>query len=286
MGTMSFKSVGTAAYVSRLTMAVLAASALLPSMALAQATSSAPLPGPWKYAASVYGYVPTIGGSTVFPVDTGSSVNVTAKQILDRLKMTYMGSFEGHNGVWGVMTDLVYVDLGNTKTNSRDFTIGNIGLPVGTTANLAWDYKATVWTLAGQYRVWADSAWTVDLLAGTRLFDQRQRLNWSITGDLGPISPLSRTGKSTANQRVWDAIVGVKARYVFGAQREWSMPLYGDVGTGQSDSTVQLAAGIGYTFSWGELQATWRYVDYQAKSGKAITEMNFNGPQIGAVFRW
>jgi hypothetical protein len=27
-------------------------------------------------------------------------------------------------------------------------------------------------------------------------------------------------------------------------------------------------------------------VGYESKPGKAITDMNFNGPQLGVVFRW
>jgi len=266
--------------------AALAIAALVPAMAAAQTAQPGPLPGPWKYSASVYAYAPSIGGSSVFPAEGGTTISVTGKQILNALKMTFMGNFEAHNGAWGVLTDLVYVDLGNAKSNTRDFTIGNIGLPAGTTADLDWDYKATVWTLAGQYRLASEPSMTLDVLAGVRLFDQRQRLRWSISGDIGPIAPAGRSGSANLSESVWDAIVGVKTRYVFGANREWAIPLYLDVGAGQSESTVQAAAGITYAFQWGELSTLWRYVGYHAKAGKAITDMNFNGPQIGAVFRW
>ena len=261
---------------------VAAIATLVPAMVAAQAAQ----PGPWNYSASIYGYAPSVGGSSRFPAEGGSSVNVSAKQVLDRLKMTFMGNFEAHNGQWGVLTDLVYVDLGHAKTNSRDFTIGDVGLPASTTANLDWDYKATLWTLAGQYRVVSDSSMTLDVLAGARLFDQRQRLSWSISGDLGPLSPAARSGSASLSQSAWDAIVGVKSRHVFGANRQWSVPLYLDIGTGQSRSTVQAAAGITYAFRQVELSALWRYVGYESKPGKAITDMNFNGPQLGAVFRW
>jgi len=261
--------------------------ALLPAAAMAQSQPGA-APGAWKYSAAIHGYLPSISGATAFPVDSGSgaSVDVTAEQILDRLKMTFMAAFEAHNGTWGVGTDILYVDLGNAKSNSRDFSFGNVGIPAGTTANLDWDYKATVWTIAGEYRLTADPSLTLDLLFGARLFDQRQRLRWSITGDLGSLPPSSRSGMSEVSQSVWDGIVGLKGRYAFGARKEWALPFYLDAGTGQSDSTVQVAAGIGYQFRWGELNAVWRYMSYNAKAGKPVTEMTFSGPQIGAVFRW
>ena len=226
--------------------------ALIPTIAAAQAQPSA-TPGPWKYTASINLYLPSISGSSAFPSE-GIPINVGPEQILNALKMTFMGTFDAHNGSWGAMTDLVYVDLGGSKSSSRDFTIGNIGLPGGTTADLDLDYKATVWTIAGEYRLSSNPSLTTDLVAGARMFDNRQRLRWNISGDIGPLPPTSRTGSSELNQRVWDAIVGVKGRYVFGADRKWAAPFYLDVGAGQSASTVQAVAGASYAFDWGEYQ--------------------------------
>ncbi len=96
----------------------------------------------------------------------------------------------------------------------------------------------------------------------------------------------SRSGSKEIDESVWDGIVGVKGRYAFGENRKWFMPFYLDVGTGQSDLTWQGAAGLGYAFNWGEVLAMWRYLDYNFKSGKAVEDMNFNGPMLGVAFRW
>lgn len=261
------------------------AAAFMPAVSSAQ--TSPPASGDWRYSASLYLYLPSMGGKTSFPADSGGSpINVSADKIIDSLKFTFMGALDAHNGRWGVFTDLIYLDLGGSKSASRDFTIGNIGLPASTTADLDWDLKGWVWTLAGEYRLPSDPAFTVDLLAGTRLFDLKQALRWSIAGDIGPIAPAGRSGNAEIGDSLWDAIVGVKGRYTFGANREWSVPFYLDVGTGESDRTWQGAVGIGYAFKWGELTGMWRYLDYKMKSGKAIQDMNFNGPLIGATWRW
>jgi len=259
--------------------------ALMPATAAAQA---APPPGPWRYAASVYLYLPSIDGSSSFPTEgNGTPINVTAEQILDHLKFAAMGSFDAHNGTWGAFTDVVYLDFGASKTNSRDFTIGNVGIPANTTANLDSDLKGLVWTLAGEYRLPSpDPSLTIDLLAGTRMFELEQRLRWTISGSLGSIDPADRSGNKEIKDTVWDALIGVKGRYVFGGNRQWALPFYLDVGTGESDSTLQAAAGISYAFQWGELNALWRYLKYNLKSGNAISDVNFSGPQFGAVFRW
>jgi len=265
----------------------LAAGALLPALALAQAPPSSGDAGQWRYGFTIYGYLPSIGGTTTFPADSGGSgINVSADQIIDALKFTFMGSFDAHNGRWGAITDVIYLNVGGSKSQTRDFSIGNAGLPAGTTANLNLDLKAWVWTLAGEYRVAANPALTVDVLAGARLLDLKQKLGWAISGNLGSIAEAGRSGNKEIAGNVWDAIVGVKGRYAFGANREWLVPFYLDVGTGQSDLTWQGAAGLGYAFRWGDIIAMWRYLDYNFKSGKKIEDVNFGGPMVGATFRW
>jgi hypothetical protein len=44
--------------------------------------------------------------------------------------------------------------------------------------------------------------------------------------------------------------------------------------------------GIGYSFGWGDVVGSWRYLDYKMKSGRVIESMNFNGPSLAAVFHW
>jgi hypothetical protein len=267
--------------------AAVAAGALLPTLATAQAMPAGAAPGPWRYGATIYGYLPTIGGTTTFPADaSGTGINVSGDQIIDGLKFAFMGSFDAHNGRWGVFTDVMYLDIGGSKSNSRDFSIGSIGIPAGTSADLDLDLKGWVWTLAGEYRVMSSPAATMDVLAGARMFDLKERLNWSIYGNLGPIAAPGRNGSSEISDTVWDAIIGVKGRYAFGPNREWLVPYYLDVGTGESKLTWQGAIGLGYAFKWGDVVAMWRYLGYEFKSGSRVEDMNFNGPMIGATFRW
>jgi hypothetical protein len=175
---------------------VIAAVALCPALAAADTTQSGTDSG-WQFNASIYAFLPSLGGSTVFPINTGgSSVNISVSQILNSLNFTFMGAFDAHKGPWGAFTDLIYVDLGASKSNTNDFTIGNIGIPAGTTANLHLNVKSLVWTLAGEYRVSDTPALKVDLLLGTRYLDLTEKLGWSISGNLGPIVPAGRSGSS------------------------------------------------------------------------------------------
>ena len=269
--------------------AVLAAAVcvLTPTLLAAQTPpQSGPIPGAWRYGASLYGYLPSVNGTSSSPADPGGTpINISLDQILD-LEFALMGAFEAHNGRWGVFTDLVYINFGGSKQQSRDFTIGTVGLPAGTTANLDLDLKGLVWTLGGQYRVFSDRALTVDALAGARLLEVRTTTRWNISGNLGPIAASGRTGSSENKSSEVDGIVGVKGRMSLGSSGHWTLPFYLDVGAGGSDLTWQAAAGVSYAYKWGELTAMWRHLAYDFKAGRRYEDLAFSGPLIGVTFRW
>lgn len=238
----------------------------------------------WHFSAQLYGYLPTIKGSTSFPTGS-SSVEVSADKIIDNLNGTFMGALAAHNGRWGAFTDVLYLSVGGSKSQTRDFSIGRVGIPASASADVSLDLKGTVWTLAGLYRVVSDPALNVDLLAGARMFDLKANTNWTLYGNLGPLVAPGRTGNASISETNWDGIIGARGRYVFGADRKWAIPFYVDAGTGDSDRTFQAAIGLTYAYSWGEIGAGWRYLDYKFKSTK-LQDMSFNGPEIGVQFRW
>ena len=271
------------------TMTVLcfAGGALVPAPAAAQSALPPWEAGKWQFSASLNGFVPAIDGKVNYAGDTRSSdLHVSMHEVLSNLKMTFQGSLDVHNGRWGIFNDVIYADIGGVKSRTRDFSLGNIGIPATATTDLSLDVKATVWTVAGEYRVVSDPAWTVDLLAGARLLDVKTTLGFSINGDLGPIVLPGRSGSKGVSDSLWDGIVGVKGRYTFTDDRKWFLPFYLDVGTGQTKLTWQAVAGVGYGFHWGDLVATYRYLDWNAKSGKSVEDLSFGGPMISATWRW
>jgi hypothetical protein len=241
----------------------------------------------WQFSASLYGWIAGVGGTAYFPVaGTTTNFKVDAKTLLNHLELGGAGTFDVHKGNWGAFTDVMYMDLGGGKSNTRDFTLGNTAIPASTTADLHLGVKSWIWTIAGECRVAANSAWTVDVLAGARYLDLAQTLNWSISGALGPLPPAERTGSSEGGPKIWTGIIGVKGRYAFGADGKWSVPFYLDGGTGDSIYTYQGALGLGYSFQWGEVAAMWRYLGYTPQSNTRIGDVYFSGPLIGATFRW
>lgn len=258
----------------------LALAGALPLTAQAQGA-----PDAWKWNATIYGWFPAIGGSTSFPATgSGPSIDVSAEQVIDALKMAFMGSLEARKGKWGGFTDLVYADFGADKSGSRDFTVGHQQIPVGVDAALNLDVKTWIWSVAGLYNLADKPEGTADLLFGARLLDMDQTLGWSISGSVPGLPPAAQTGSATASINQWDAIAGVKGRINLGAERKWFLPYYLDVGAGESKFTWQVAAGIGYQFGWGSVIAAWRYLDYDFKSDMTVQSFNLNGGMIGVQF--
>jgi hypothetical protein len=265
--------------------AIAAATAVLlagiaPGVATAQSQS------PWQFRVALYGYLPDVTSKTSFP--TGSltpNIEVDASDIL-KLKGAFMGTFEAqYMQKWGLWTDYMYVNIGADKSGTRSLSIGNAGLPAGVSADLHYNVKGSVWTIAGTYRVLADPSSTFDVLAGARLADIRETLDWNFSADLGPGQP-SRSGNASDKARNWDAIVGMKGRFAFGPDRAWYVPYYLDAGGGDSDFTWQGLVGVGYAFSWGDVALAYRYLDYRFGSSSSIENAKFSGPLLGVAFHW
>jgi hypothetical protein len=207
-------------------------------------------------------------------------------KILESLQFAFMGSLDAHKGSWGAFTDVVYIDLGHSRSGTRSLTLGGVELPAGVAADAHYDLRGWSWTLGGEWRAVAKPDYSLDLIAGARLLDIQQKLDWTLTGNVGAVALPDQTGARESRLRNWDAIIGVKGRYTFGDSRKWFIPYYFDIGTGNSDLTTQAVAGVGYSFGWGEVVGSWRYLGYRMKSSEALQDLHFSGPMLSAVFHW
>ena len=261
---------------------LVAAAALLPAASHAQGAADA-----WQWRASIYGWFPSIDGSTNFPTGGGGpSINVDASTIIGDLNFIFMGALDVRKGQWGLFNDLVYVDLDGSKSASRDFTVGRAGLPAGVDGNANLDIKAWVWTFAGTYAISDTPQNTTQLLFGGRMLSMEQTLDWSFNGNIGALGLPGRSGSTQVDETNRDAIVGVKGIATLSADRRWVLPYYVDVGTGDSKLTWQAMAGVGYSFDWGTTTLAWRYLDYEFDSDVGVQDMNLSGPFLGVTFQW
>ena len=264
----------------------LAATSLCLAALLGSHSSSAQGSDDWKFQAVVYVYLPTIDGETSFSGSGGGSdASVDASKFLDNLNFAFMGSFEADKGPWGLFTDVIYLDIGDSESPTRDFSIGGT-LPVGLNASIHYGLDGWLWTLAGSWRAASTSNHELNLIGGARLIDVDQTIDWQLSGNVGSVALPDRAGDRTTGIQNWDAIVGLKGRAMFGDGQRWFVPYYLDVGTGESSLTWQAMAGVGYAFGWGSVIGAWRHIDYDMKSGKSIESVSFDGPGVAVAFRW
>ena len=251
---------------------------------VAQADPQDSAPEPWQFAVTAYAYLPSISGTAYFP-DAAIGANFTLNQsdLIDHLKMTFMGAFDAHRGRWGVFTDVLYLDLGRRNTNIHDFTIDGMGIPASTTSDVSIDMKSWIVNAVGEYRALSQGESTLDVVAGLRYLYLKERLEWSFSGSLANLPEAARTGNIETSSNNYNAIVGIKGQVQ--GDGGWRMPYYIDVGTGSSQFTWQGAIGLGYVFNWGQVSLLYRYIDFHIRSSTQ-KDLTIAGPMVGATFRW
>ena len=228
----------------------------------------------WQFSGAIYLWGASIAGKT----RGGSEVEVGISDLLDNLEMAFMGAFAARKNNWSLLTDVVYLDLGASKTADLFIPIGGNLLPVTTTIEV--DMQGWVVQLLGGYNLYSEGKSNLDLVAGARYLDLSMDLFLGLQS-LGPGQ--SRTIAESLT--VWDGVVGLKGNASLGER--WFLPYYVDVGAGQSDLTWQAAAGIGFRAGRVvDLALVYRHLEWDFGSTRVIDDINFSGPTLGVIFRW
>jgi hypothetical protein len=262
-----------------------AVSVFLP-LALAPQTAAAvedTYDGEWHFSLTPYLWLSAFNGT--FHINTpsgGRTINVhaSAGDILKSLKFGVMAMGEARHGEWSVFTDLIYARLADDKTEVRSVTGpgGLVEIPVTVAAKAG--LKLTVWTTAGAYSLYHEGNTTADAFVGTRYLGTSPSLEWQFTG---PLMLLPQSGRVERDTQQWNAIMGFKGRYAFGAS-PWSIPYYADIGTGGSEVTWQAMAGIDYAFSWGDVSLMYRYLYFRPGGTKLVEDLAMHGPALAVKF--
>jgi len=275
--------------------ALAAVAFLLPLRAAAQAAADK-----WEYSLMPYLWLPGIKGMVNYgPPAVGTAtanVSVDASKLLDALDFAMMLEGEVRKGRWLIGTDLMYMKLSTDKSGvkSIDFNPGQRPINIAnTTANLGTDstLKGTIFTLVGGYALLQEPHATLYAIGGLRYVGIDASTNWNLsatvtgTGPLGNTVTFARSGSVNKSESVVDGIIGVRGRFKLG-DGDWFVPYYLDVGTGQSDLTYQAILGVGYSFKWGEVLASYRYLYYDMGSDKLLQKFDFAGPAVGLNFRF
>ncbi|MFH1981359.1 MAG: hypothetical protein ABIL58_05925 [Pseudomonadota bacterium] len=248
----------------------------------------------WRFGVTPYFWFINLAGDLRYsPIAGGSPhVEISNKDLLQKLDLGFMLSGEARKGRWSVFTDVIYFDLSSQESRVKavDFNLGGPVNPTSTAldAGTSSSLKAWVWTLAGSVGVVDGPAVTLEALGGFRYLAADASTDWRLTATVtgpGAGQVFQRTGSISQSEDVWDAIAGVRGKVRLRGSR-WAIPYYADIGAGNSELTWQGMAGLSYGFDWGEAIINYRYLYYDMKQGGLFEDLRFEGPGIGITFRF
>ncbi len=244
-------------------------------MKVLEATMAVLIAGPvaaqdsgWSFAISPYAWVPGIAASVGTAWGT-VEVEKSGSDVLSHLDLAFMGAFEARNGRWGLIADLFYADLSQSRATPLGLLFSRARIE--TEAKALSGYAA--------YRVAQNEQVAVDLMAGFRV--NSVDLDLSLSPGL---LPAQRLGLS----ETWvDPLIGGRARVTIGDR--WFGSAFADVGgfSAASDLTWQVLATLGYRFDerWS-VEGGWRYVSIAKEIDGRDVETDFSGPLLGLTARF
>ncbi len=219
----------------------------------------------WNWGFEIYGWLPEIEMTT----DSGTEIELSLSDILDNLEFTLQGGVFATKGNWKIFADAVYMSL-----NLSDNATAQVG-PIDIDFEAEIDNKAFISTFGGGYKVHETPATTLYAIGGLRY----TYMDVEVEGSLGP-NDFAFDGDGSN----LDAIIGLQGETKI--NDDWSFHYYGDVGTGESDYTVQAKVGFTYAFESFDLDLSYRYLDYDLGSNDALDDLKVWGPQIGVRFEF
>lgn len=219
---------------------------------------------------------------------SGAVVDIDSISVREALQFAAMVAAEARKGRFTLLTDDIYLDLGNAKSGVRSVDFGSAGstqVSAGANAGTESTVRGSLWMLGGGYTL-ADGTWGhLDAMAGFRLLAITARTNMSLEVGIaapGGAASIARTGRLGQNADLFDGIVGLRGRFVLGSG--FHLPYAADIGTGSSRLTWQASAGVGYQTGWAGATLGYRYLYYDQRGDGLVENFSFSGPFAAVNF--
>ena len=224
----------------------------------------------WQFTVTPYLWAAGQSGQarigTVIPEQ---NVDASFSDLASNLDFGAMAVFEARKDRWAIIVDAFYIKLSDTSDPLLGGALGQARLQA--TNSLV--------EVAGAYRVWDNDAASFDVLLGVRYFN----LSSSIQLYSSKLLPAGRYQSASVD---WtDGFVGVRSQWRFA--EKWSVLGYADVGTGGSQYSYQLIAGLGWNISkMFELDLGYRLLQEDYSKTDFLYDMRTAGPYLGLSISW
>lgn len=240
----------------RLTTIFACATLLLATASGAQAQTS----DEWQFQiAPLYLWAMNLDGTMQLGGGPSGDFEVDFNDAFQNLETAFTVHFEASKGRWGLLADVMYLNLKGDQAISGP----------GETAEIK--IKNLILEGAGGYQV-ADRFW---IIAGLRYFKIDPTVSFQIAPDIDPSTSWT------------DAFAGIIVRPKLG--NRWTLDARFDIGTGGSNFVWNASAVIDYRLArWAAVFAGYRYMDYDYSSSETILKYDvaMNGPVAAFRFFW
>lgn len=235
----------------------------LPLAARADASGS---DSDWQFAAELYLWYASIGGSTAEAGD----LEIDANDLIDDLNIAFMGNIAAQKNRWGIMVDALYLNASDNQST----LVGSTGV------NVNVELDGWVVTPMVGYEVFSSDSLLLNAVAGARY------LNLATDVDLRNADPSAPPFSSSLSEsgNNWDGIIGVRGEVAL--SHKWFIPFHLDIGTGESDLTWQGFAGLGYRFKRVDVLAGYRYLYWDFEDNAALDDLDLSGFGAGIRFHF
>lgn len=227
--------------------------------------------GPWEngFTLAPYGWLAGVDGT--LGARSGEEelpprLDAVVDGDLEQIGFMFYGEWRGDR--WLALFDSVWANV----DQPGEIRLGQVPVS-GATAEV----DGNIYQVGLGYRVTSSSRSFLALYGGARYYDVEVALD--VQADILP-RPLH-----TAASQAWtDAVAGLRWSRSLG--EHWQAFALVDVGTGQSDLSWQVFATVGYRFSWGSLQAGYRYLSLDYDGDDYLADISLGGPLAGIAFRF
>jgi hypothetical protein len=257
------------------------------------APSIVPTDGAWHYAVTPYLWLPNINGSFSFrrntilpnppsvPPTVTIGMQVGPSSYLANLNFAILASFEARRKYLSIFGDYMNLNLSSTVANVRTITgpLGKVEIPIS--SNVSTHLFSGLFTLGVGVTAAANSDSNLDFGIGVRNATLRSNADYSLAG---PITQIPISGNLSASETLTDAIAVMRGR--IGTGSRWYFPFYGDVGTGNSNTTWQYLFGAAYGGRTTDVILAYRNLGYNGTDDRALQQIRMGGPLLGVRIHW
>ena len=217
----------------------------------------------WSNQGLIYLLGPTLDGTSgIGPIDT--DVDMSASDVFETLDGAFLGMYRGEGERWGVMIDVVYMDLKADGSGDGGAFSGEV------------EVEQTTAIASATYRL----SPTTQLMAGALYND--------VSAGISLKGPRDRVREQSAGDDWVDPIVGVLFETPIGGGN-WSFTgaaQLGGFGVG-ADLVTILTGSFSYRFNdWSSLDIGYRYLDFDYEDGDGLDRFKFDMKEHGPAVGW